>query len=148
MWPSVLGEHDFSRGISAGSARASPLVSDFVLSFPVRAPFTVRPPASTHTMLSPSAEIWSRICCEPPSPIATVQITAPMPIVIPSIVSALRILFRPSTRNVIRARSANEVLYADLFGELKAQSSGGLDARHHQAVLQFYQSRLCLRRAR
>jgi hypothetical protein len=36
---------------------------------------------------------------EPPSPIATVQITAAIPIVIPSIVSAVRNLFRASAES-------------------------------------------------
>src|SRR5579864_7380295 len=63
---------------------------------PVRTPLTARPPSSIHTKLSP--RLFS--CCStracPALPIATTQITAAMPMVIPSTVSELRSLFLSS----------------------------------------------------
>src|SRR5712691_2566603 len=58
---------------------------------------------------------------EPPSPMATVQITALMPMVIPSRVSAVRSLFRPSARSAARitgVRSISVRLYQPVSARL------------------------------
>src|SRR6266404_5602299 len=77
-------------------ATASDSTSDFVPCVPVRTPLTARPPASIHTKLSP--KLLS--CCStracPAFPMATTQITAAIPLVIPRTVSTLRILFLSS----------------------------------------------------
>src|SRR4029077_11481099 len=79
----------------------SPMTRVLVPREPVRTPLTARPPASTQIMLSPRLLICCWICSEAPSPTATLAITAPTPIMIPSMVRMLRILLRA------RARMAN-----------------------------------------
>ena len=53
-------------------------VSVLVVPVPVRTPWKLRLPASTQTKLSPRFWSCSRMRLDPPSPIATVQITAAM----------------------------------------------------------------------
>src|SRR6202049_2945722 len=79
-------------------AFTSPITRVLVPREPVRTPLTARPPASTQTMLSPRLLICCWICSEAPSPTATLAITAPTPIMMPSMVRMLRILLRASAR--------------------------------------------------
>ncbi len=90
------------------SARVSVLVAPV----PVRTPFTFRPPASTHTKFSPRVMSCSRIWLEPPSPMATVQMTAPIPMVMPSIVSAVRSRLRDSARKAMRSTAVKFIRLA------------------------------------
>ena len=87
-------------------ATASATVSVFVSWVPVRTPLMARPPASIQTKLSP--RLLS--CCStracPAFPIATTQMTAAMPIVMPSTVSTLRILLRSSATIAARMSPA------------------------------------------
>src|SRR5882724_1676285 len=77
-------------------AIASATVNVLVSCVPVRTPLTARPPASIQTKLSP--RLFS--CCStracPAFPIATTQMTAAIPIVIPRTVKMLRILAQGS----------------------------------------------------
>ena len=77
-------------------AMASAMTNVFVSCVPVRTPLTARPPASIQTKLSP--RLLS--CCStracPALPMATTQITAAIPMVIPKTVRTLRILFLSS----------------------------------------------------
>ena len=75
-------------------ARMSPSVSDLVPPLPVLTPFLLTPPASTQITLAPMLAMASRILDEAPSPMAIVQITALTPMMTPSIVRAVRIMFR------------------------------------------------------
>ncbi len=81
-------------GTASRIAFASLAVRVLVAPVPVRTPWRLRLPASTQTKLSPRFWSCSRIRLDPPSPIATVQMTAAIPIVMPSIVSAVRSLLR------------------------------------------------------
>ena len=94
----------------------SPIVSVFVAPVPVRTPLTLRPPASAQTKLSPRLRNCSRIWSEPPSPIATVQITAPMPMVMPSIVRPVRNLFRPKVRSATRRSELESIRLCLILG--------------------------------
>ena len=64
---------------------------------PVRTPFTLRFPASIQIMFSPRFWICSPIWADAPWPTATLQIKAPTPMLMPSIVKALRSVFRVSS---------------------------------------------------
>src|SRR5207253_8576302 len=86
-------------------AFASPSVRDFVPRAPVRRPLTLRPPASIQIMLSPMLRICSWTWLDAPSPTATLQITAPTPMMMPSMVRTLRILLRAKARTATRSIS-------------------------------------------
>src|SRR5207245_4547338 len=86
-------------------AFASPSVRDFVPRAPVRRPLTLRPPASIQIMLSPMLRICSWTWLDAPSPTATLQITAPTPMMMPSMVRTLRILLRAKARTATRSNS-------------------------------------------
>src|SRR6266404_5602301 len=83
-------------------ATASATTNVLVSCVPVRTPLTARPPASIHTKLSP--KLLS--CCStracPAFPMATTQITAAIPIVIPRTVSTLRILLQSALVALLR----------------------------------------------
>src|SRR6266571_865639 len=100
MLASTCGEQDFSAGTSCSIARMSASTRVGVVPVPVRMPFTVRPPASTHTRLSPSIRSCSWIWAAPPSPMATVAMTALVPIVIPT---AVRVARRPLRESALHA---------------------------------------------
>ena len=59
-------------------------------------------PARTMIRLVPADWIWASICCWAPVPMASRVITAAIPMIKPSIVSTVRILFRPSAFNATR----------------------------------------------
>src|SRR6476661_86393 len=96
MRASTCGDALLMSGTASRIAFMSRAVRVLVAPVPVRTPWTLRLPASTQTKLSPRFWSCSRIRLDPPSPIATVQITAAMPMVMPSIVSAVRNLLRAS----------------------------------------------------
>src|SRR5207237_6603609 len=60
------------------------------------------PPASTQIMLAPIFVIARSTLAEAPSPMAMTQITAPTPMMIPSIVRPVRSLFRDRALSAIR----------------------------------------------
>ena len=94
MEPSTLGETLLIKGICCRMASASARIKVLVLWLPVRMPFTARPPASTWTKLSPRFFICCSTRAWPALPMATTQMTAAIPMVMPSTVSRLRILLR------------------------------------------------------
>src|SRR5581483_6972661 len=96
---SAFGDAPLTSGVCWRMATQSATVSVFVPRGPVRTPLTARPPASIQTKLSPSwlsarsTRVW------PACPIATTQMTAAIPIVMPKTVSKLRSLFRSSAQS-------------------------------------------------
>src|SRR5258708_14847882 len=66
----------------------------FAAPSPFLTPPWLHPPASPQNTFAPMLAMASRILDEAPSPMAIVQITALTPIMTPSIVSAVRIMFR------------------------------------------------------
>src|SRR5581483_898018 len=102
--PSDCGETAFTRLVCRAMASASLTSRVLVPCVPVRTPLGARPPASIQTRLSPRFSNWFCICAEPALPIATTQITAAMPMVMPSTVSVLRVLLRCRKRTPSRSR--------------------------------------------
>ena len=102
MLPSTCGDTRAISGTSRRIASASSTVSVFMPRVPLRTPLTLREPASIQTKFSPrsASACWAR--CEPAWPIATTRTTAAMPMQMPSVVSALRILWRASARTASR----------------------------------------------
>ena len=82
-------------------ARASSSVSVSALPVPMRMPELVMLPERTMIMLLPMEAIccWMRACA--PEPMATIAITAATPMMMPSMVSAERILLMRSAPNAI-----------------------------------------------
>jgi hypothetical protein len=60
-------------------------------------------------MLEPMAEIWSCTCLLAPWPTPTMAMTAPTPMMMPSMVSAERILLRDSARIAIRRMDTRSI---------------------------------------
>src|SRR5262249_21362568 len=87
-------------------AVASSGVSVLALPWPMRTPPCMKLPALTMIMLVPADWICASIEVCAPVPSATIVMTAATPMIMPSIVSAVRILFRFSaftaTRRIIR----------------------------------------------
>src|SRR5262252_2920026 len=83
-------------------AFASSGVSVLALPWPCRTPPCVKLPALTMIMFVPADWIWLSIEVCAPVPRATMVITAATPMIIPSMVSAVRILFRLSAFTAIR----------------------------------------------
>jgi hypothetical protein len=69
-------------------------------------PSPVDPPASTQITLAPTLAMASRILDEAPSPMAIVHITALTPMMTPSIVNAVRIMFRRKALGETRSNIA------------------------------------------
>src|SRR5207248_2660428 len=86
-----------SRRIAVMSSYTSVLVAPQPSLSPPR--FTV--PLDTNSMFEPMAAIWSCTCLLAPCPTPTIAITAPTPMMIPSMVSPERSLLRPSARTAI-----------------------------------------------
>src|SRR6266436_1669335 len=86
-------------------AIASAMTSVFVSCVPVRTPLTARPPASTQTKLSPSLLSCCSTRAWPALPIDTTQMTAAIPMVMPSTVKTLRILLRSSATTADRSKA-------------------------------------------
>src|SRR2546426_362171 len=89
---SVTGGFFFNSSMSA-------TVSVTIPPCPVRTPLTVVAPGKTVMTLVPKEAIWAWTAAFAPSPMLTIAITAPTPMMMPSIVSAERMRCRPSTRN-------------------------------------------------
>src|SRR5262245_895456 len=89
-------------GISLRIASASSSVSVVDVPEPPRTPPWEALPALTVIMFVPAPLIWSSIMDVAPLPIATSVITADTPMIMPSMVRAVRILLRPSALNAIR----------------------------------------------
>ena len=102
---STCGDTLNTSGTCCAIAFASPSVRDLVPRAPVRRPLTLRPPASIQIMLSPMLRICSWTWLDAPSPTATLQMTAPTPMMMPSMVRTLRILLRASARTATRSSS-------------------------------------------
>ena len=69
---------------------------------PARSPPLVVLPGMMIIMLDPMLLIWSAIRCSAPDPMATVAITAPTPMMMPSMVRAARSLFTRRARRAMR----------------------------------------------
>src|SRR3990170_3671549 len=82
-------------------ASASANVSVDCVPEPIRTPPAVVAPGSTIRILPPMLEMNSEILLLAPAPTATIAITAPTPMMIPSMVRAERILFTQSARRDI-----------------------------------------------
>ena len=76
---------------------------------PPRTPPEEKLPAFTVTMLVPAPLIWSSIMDWAPLPMATSVMTAATPMIIPSMVSPVRILLRPSALNAMRKVIAGDI---------------------------------------
>src|SRR5919108_2420149 len=83
-------------------ASASSGISVLALPCPMRTPPCMKLPAETMIRFVPADWICASIEVCAPVPSATIVITAATPMIIPSIVSAVRILLRPSAFNAIR----------------------------------------------
>src|SRR5262249_41950132 len=83
-------------------AFASSGVSVLALPWPCRTPPCVKLPALTMIIFVPADWIWLSIEVCAPVPSATIVITAATPMIIPSMVRAVRILFRLSAFTAIR----------------------------------------------
>ena len=88
-----------TEGSSFPIARASPIVRVGTPPNPERNPPEVVLPGRTRRRFEPTEEIWAEILRFAPSPMATMTMTAPTPMIIPSIVRAERILFARRERN-------------------------------------------------
>ena len=79
----------------------SATVSVGALPQPPRCPPSVKLPEKTVTTLSPRLETWSSTCWVAPLVKLTEAMTVPTPIMMPSMVSSERILFRRNARPAI-----------------------------------------------
>src|SRR5215831_514780 len=110
-------------------ASKSPSVRLLVWPLPVRTPFLFTPPASTHTMFAPMLAIARSIVADAPSPIATTQMTALTPMMMPSEVRLERSLFRARALSAImgrstrfmQLRSSDEIIRAPDYTSMKMQ---------------------------
>src|SRR5688572_20523851 len=80
---------------------------------PPRTPPIVKLPAEMVTMFVPPALICASICACAPVPSATSVITAETPMIMPSIVSAVRILLRASAFRAIRVVMTGDMVILD-----------------------------------
>src|SRR5437588_1638437 len=94
MGSSTCGETLAITGTCVRMAFASPKVRVGAARVPARTPLTFLLPASIQTRLLPRFSSCRCTSCWPALPMAITQITAAMPIVIPSTVSRLRVLLR------------------------------------------------------
>src|SRR4029450_6708204 len=128
-------------------------VSVLALPWPWRTPPCEKFPAETMIMFVPADWIWASIEVCAPVPSATIVMTAPTPMIMPSIVSAVRILLRLSALSATRKIMRIDMVSApsDRFGRgLERQRRhlvlrhAALDdglVRHHQAVPERHDSR-------
>ncbi len=85
------------------SASASSGVSEVAIPWPWRTPPDMKLPALTLIRLVPADLTCSSIVAWAPRPSATIVITAPTPMIIPSIVRMVRILLRLSAFSAMRS---------------------------------------------
>src|SRR3954465_10389939 len=89
-------------------------------------------PDPTINRFDPIAAIWSWICLFAPLPIATMAITAPTPMMMPSIVSAERSLLRAKARRASRNVARSSISVFD--GRHRPQVFRGDQAVFHKVV--------------
>src|SRR6186997_1882496 len=130
-WPRVLtpGAMYCTPGTSR-MASASSGVSELALPWPMRTPPCWKLPALTMIMLVPADWICVSIDDCAPVPSATIVITADTPMIMPSMVRAVRILLRPSalsaTRSVIRIDMSDRLCFLGKVCQLvRRHQSGG-----------------------
>src|SRR5579864_75809 len=102
MRPSTLGEALLIPGTCSRTARPSPIIKVLVPRVPMRTPLRARLPASSQIRLSPTLWSWSSTRLDPALPTPTTQMNAATPMMIPSIVSTLRMRLRPSAFSASR----------------------------------------------
>ncbi len=100
-YPRAIGAVATTEEHSAAIALASSSVNVCALPNPARTPPVLMLPACTIMTLLPMDAICSWMRLVAPLPTATIAITAPTPMITPSMVSALRSLFTRSARNAI-----------------------------------------------
>ena len=141
-WPRVLtpGATYCTPGTSR-IASASSGVNVLALPWPMRTPPCWKLPALTMIMLVPAAWICDSIDDCAPVPSATIVITAATPMIMPSIVSAVRILLRASALNATRSTIRNDMVTTASAGSGQVRQFFGRGApvarravRHHHAV--------------
>ena len=101
--PREVGAAAATAAISRWIAHASSSVMVSWLPEPIRTPPASTEPESTMIMFEPRLWICSATRAWAPAPTATIVMTAPTPITMPSMVSALRSLFTRSARTAMRA---------------------------------------------
>src|SRR6266545_7335151 len=110
-------------------ASASASVSVAATPWPERTPPCVQLPADTMIMLVPADLICCSIESCAPRPSATIVITAATPMIIPSIVSVVRILLRFSAFNATR-----NVMRTDMSGSAFSGLWDGRGVRRHDLI--------------
>src|SRR5882724_6812785 len=100
--PRTDGAATCTAGISRAIAAASSSVIVCCELVPRRTPAALTEPESTMIRLEPRLWICSATRAWAPAPTATIVMTAPTPMMMPSIVSALRSLFTRSARSAMR----------------------------------------------
>ena len=103
-WPLVreVGATACTSDISICMACASSSVRRWRVCAPSRTPACDTPPGSTSMMLEPSPFICSCTRCVAPLPTATMVMTAPTPMMMPSMVSSERSLLASKARKALR----------------------------------------------
>src|SRR5437867_10153955 len=100
-------------------------VSVLALPWPCRTPPCVKLPADTMIMFVTADWICASIEVCAPVPSATIVMTAATPMIIPSIVSAVRILLRPSALSAIRRIIRNDIGLLCWSGSRLRDGAGG-----------------------
>src|SRR5690242_19039840 len=108
--PRTVGAATWTAGISRAMAVASSSVIVCCELVPRRTPDALTEPDSTMIRLEPRLWICSATRAWAPAPTATIVMTAPTPMMIPSIVSALRSLFTRSARSAMRTACSAFIL--------------------------------------
>ena len=83
---------------------------------PVLTPLTVIAPGKMMMTLVPKEAIWACTAAFAPSPMLTIAMTAPTPMMMPNIVKAERMRCRPSTRNATRTVISRKFMPASPAG--------------------------------
>ena len=97
--PEVGPAQDREAGTTSAPPNAAPTVT--LVPDPPRTPPWVVLPGKIITMFDPIVAIWASTCALAPRPTETIVITAPTPMIIPSIVRADLIVFRARARPAI-----------------------------------------------
>jgi hypothetical protein len=106
----ICGATAATEGNSVWMARRSSQVMVGCDPAPPRPPGPWLAPENNMTMLVPALSICARTRDLAPSPIDWMKITAPTPMMIPSVVRKERNLFRLSARDAIRRVSPGEIM--------------------------------------
>src|SRR6185437_272776 len=97
-------------GTSCSMALISSFTRVLVAPPPRRIPPLLTLPELMYSRLVPMDAIWFCTCCSAPCPRPTVAITAPTPMMMPSMVSSERILLRVSARIAIRKIASKSIM--------------------------------------